>query len=90
MQPICRLQKQLKHTKFLHGGTRKQCYARAGSTVILSVLPVHITITQERPDLQSSLCQSTQFITYINNKQVSMISLLRSALLKVNGAEEHI
>jgi hypothetical protein len=40
---------------------------RAGSTVTLSVFPVHITITQTRPHLRSALCRSTQFATSINN-----------------------
>jgi hypothetical protein len=51
----------------LHGGTSKRGYARAGSTVTLSVLPVHIAITQTRPHLQSAVCQSMQFATSINN-----------------------
>jgi len=40
---------------------------RAGSKVTLSVLPVHITITQTRPHLRSAVCRSTQFSTSINN-----------------------
>jgi len=58
-----------------------------GSTVILSVFPVHIAIKQIRPHLRSAVCRSTQFIMYTNNKQLSMVSLLLSALLNVNCAE---
>ena len=40
---------------------------RAGSTVPLPLLPLHIAITQTRPHLQSAVCRSTQFSTSINN-----------------------
>jgi hypothetical protein len=39
----------------------------AGSTVTLSVLPVHITIKEIRPHLRSPVCRTTQFATSINN-----------------------
>ena len=89
-QPICRIQKPLKYIKVLRGGTTKRGFVRTGSTVTLSVLPVHIAITQTRPHLQSAVCWSTQFVTYTNSKQLSMICLLQSALLKVNCAVEYI
>ena len=40
--------------------------------------------------LRSAICRSTQFVTYTNSKQLSMICLLQSALLTVNCAGEYI
>jgi hypothetical protein len=51
----------------LHEGTTKRGYVRAGSTVTLSVLPLHIAITQTRPHLRSAVCRSIRFATSINN-----------------------
>jgi hypothetical protein len=50
---------------------------------------VHIAIKQIRPRLRSAVCRSTQFAMYINNKQLSIVSQLQSALLKVNCAEQY-
>jgi hypothetical protein len=59
--------KKIYQSAVLHGGTTKPGYVRAGSTVTLSVLPLHIAITQTRPHLRSAVCRSTQFVTSINN-----------------------
>jgi len=55
---------------------KKRLYA-SGSTVTLSVLSLHITITQTRPHLCSVVCWSTQIATAINN--VLSQRILRSA-----------